>query len=139
MQRKTYFLKQDMLVLLDLLGAPDPNFFSFFEETQDWYVHLHNVERRLAELGHMERYTSSSVATRTPNTYFQLRSINSYIEDDHIPFLERGVPIIHLIPSPFPSVWHKISDDRKAIDMFTVENLNKILRVFVIEYLHLAV
>lgn len=128
-----------MLILLDLLGAPDPNFFSFFETTQDWYTHMHNVEKRLANLGFMERYTASSVASRAPNAYFQLRSINSYIEDDHIPFLQRGVPIMHLIPSPFPSVWHKISDDRKAIDMSTVENLNSILRVFIFEYLHLVV
>lgn len=128
-----------MLVLLDLLGAPDPNFFNFFENTQDWYIHLHSVEKRLAQLGFMERYTTSSVVSRTPNSYFQLHSINSRVEDDHIPFLERGVPIIHLIPSPFPTVWHKMTDDRKAIDMFTIENLNKILRVFVIEYFHLEV
>lgn len=134
------FLKKiDMLVLLDLLGTPDPNFFSFFENTQDWYSHLHHAEKRLAEMGYMERYSSSSVSARTPNSYFQLRSINSFVEDDHIPFLERGVPILHLIPSPFPTVWHQITDDRKAIDMFTVENLNKILRVFVIEYLHLVI
>lgn len=128
-----------MLVLLDLLGAPDPNFFNFFENTQDWYIHLHGVERRLAQLGFMERYTTSSVVSSTPNSYFQLHSINSRVEDDHIPFLERGVPIVHLIPSPFPTVWHKMTDDRKAIDMFTIENLNKILRVFVIEYFHLEV
>lgn len=128
-----------MLVLLDLLGTPDPTFFNYFENTQNWYVHLHNVEKRLAQLGLMERYSTSSVVTHTPNEYFKLSSFNARIEDDHIPFLERGVPIIHLIPSPFPTVWHKITDDRKAIDMFTVENLNKIMRVFVIEYLHLAV
>ncbi len=128
-----------MLVLLDLLGAPDPNFFNFFENTQNWYVHLHNVEKRLASMGFMERYSASSVVSRTPNTYFQLNSIHSFVEDDHVPFLERGVPILHLIPSPFPSVWHKVTDDRKAIDMFTIENLNKILRVFVIEYLHLVI
>lgn len=128
-----------MLVLLDLLGAPDPNFFNFFKNTQSWYTHLYNVEKRLAEMGYMERYTSSSVVSRTPNSYFQSNSINSFVEDDHIPFLERGVPILHLIPSPFPTVWHQITDDRKAIDMFTIENLNKILRVFVIEYLHLVI
>jgi len=127
------------MVLLDLLGAPDPTFYNFFKNTEDWYVHLHNAEKRLADLGHMERYTSSSVVSRTANAYFQLRSTSSYIEDDHIPFLQRGVPIIHVIPSPFPSVWHKIADDRKAIDMFTIENLNKILRVFVVEYFHLVV
>lgn len=38
-----------MLVLLDLLGAPDPTFFNYFENTQNWYVHLHNVEVRSFE------------------------------------------------------------------------------------------
>lgn len=47
-----------------------------------------------------------------------------------------GVPILHIIPSPFPKVWHKVSDDRTAIDVNTIENLNKIFRVFVAEYLH---
>lgn len=47
------------------------------------------------------------------------------------------VPILHLIPTPFPDVWHKPSDDRSAVDMDTVENINKVLRVFVSEYLGL--
>lgn len=128
-----------MLVLLDLLGAPDPTFVNYFKNTQEWYIHLNNAEQRLASMGYMERYSASSVAKQAPNTYFQLRSHNTYVEDDHIPFLQRGVPILHLIPSPFPSVWHQMNDDRKAIDMFTTENLNKILRVFVIEYLHLVI
>ncbi|PSN58320.1 hypothetical protein C0J52_00166 [Blattella germanica] len=46
------------------------------------------------------------------------------------------VPILHLIPVPFPTVWHTENDNRNAIDLSTVENLNKILRVFVAEYLH---
>jgi len=50
-----------------------------------------------------------------------------------------GVPILHLIPVPFPSVWHTEDDNRKAVNMATVENLNKILRLFVVEYLHLQV
>ena len=34
--------------------------------------------------------------------------IRGKISDDHLPFLDRGVPILHLIPSPFPSVWHTV-------------------------------
>lgn len=30
------------------------------------------------------------------------------IEDDHIPFVRKGVPVVHLIAAPFPSVWHTI-------------------------------
>lgn len=28
----------DVLVLLDLLGAPDPSFYSFFQNTERWFV-----------------------------------------------------------------------------------------------------
>jgi glutaminyl-peptide cyclotransferase len=42
-----------------------------------------------------------------------------------------------LIPTPFPSVWHTAADDMSALDFNTIENLNKIFRVFVAEYLHL--
>ena len=37
--------------------------------------------------------------------------------------------------TPFPSVWHKAGDDASAIDWDDTEDLNKILRVFVAEYL----
>ena len=57
------------------------------------------------------------------------------IEDDHIPFKRRGVPILHLISAPFPRVWHTVRDDRSALDSKKIENFNKILRVFVAEYL----
>lgn len=68
---------------------------------------------------------------------FNSLSFNAGIQDDHTPFEERNVPILHLIPVPFPTVWHKIQDDRQAIDLTTVENLLKIFRIFIIEYLHI--
>ena len=46
-----------------------------------------------------------------------------------------GVPILHLIVTPFPSVWHKAGDNANAIDWDDTEDLDKILRVFVAEYL----
>ena len=48
------------------------------------------------------------------------------------------MPILHLITVPFPSVWHKESDDARAMDPVSIENINKILRVFVAEYLQLG-
>lgn len=50
-----------------------------------------------------------------------------------------AVPVLHMIPVPFPAVWHTPADDQSAIHFDTVEDLNKILRVFVAEYLHLQV
>ncbi len=45
------------------------------------------------------------------------------------------MPILHLIVVPFPKVWHKSSDNLSAVDYGDVAYFNKILRVFVAEYL----
>ncbi|XP_055637626.1 glutaminyl-peptide cyclotransferase [Toxorhynchites rutilus septentrionalis] len=130
----------DVLLLLDLLGTPDPHFYSYFKNTESWYVQLLSAEERLDQAGHLERYSYSSV---TPNQqtvrYFQPHSYHAGIEDDHIPFLQRNIPILHMIPAPFPDCWHKICDDASAVDISTVQNLIKILRVFVSEYMHLNI
>lgn len=124
--------RMDVLVLLDLLGAPDPVFFSYFQSTEKWYVRLAAAEQRLADLDQFEGYTKGKVE----QTYFRLRSSGAVIEDDHIPFMRRNVDILHIIPSPFPSVWHTARDNLSVLDFKTTENLNKIFRVFVAEYLH---
>lgn len=131
----------DLLVLLDLLGAPDPTIYNYFRETEYWYSRLVNAEERLDKQNHFESYqsTTSGTINRNPTRYFQSNSITAGIEDDHIPFLRRGVPVLHLIPVPFPDVWHKVSDDKEAVDVKTVENINKMLRIFIAEYLHIDV
>ena len=60
------------------------------------------------------------------------------IEDDHIPFNERGVPILHVISAPFPSVWHKITDNESSLNFPAIKNLNTIFRTFLVDYLHLT-
>ncbi|NWI49953.1 QPCT cyclotransferase, partial [Calyptomena viridis] len=69
--------------------------------------------------------------------YFHSTSHRGLVEDDHTPFLLRGVPVLHLIPSPFPAVWHTMEDTEENLDKTTIDNLNKILQVFVLEYLNL--
>ena len=53
-------------------------------------------------------------------------------------FVWTDVPVVHLIAYPFPEEWHKASDDKTALHFPTIDNINKILRVFVCEYLHLS-
>ncbi|XP_030571666.1 glutaminyl-peptide cyclotransferase isoform X1 [Drosophila novamexicana] len=126
----------DMLVLLDLLGAPDPAFYSFFSNTEQWYMRMADLETRLSEQHLFERYMNSGVARRDPSRYFQPQALrNSQVEDDHIPFLRRNVPILHLIPMPFPSVWHTTDDNEGVIDYATTNNLALIIRLFTLEYL----
>lgn len=147
-----------MMILLDLIGAPDPKFYSYFKDTEHWYARLMNAEQKLGESRQL------SQLWQKPNTYFQpytqsksssqhLERYNlqklfpfnlpylsdSYIEDDHIPFMKRGVPIVHAIVSPFPDVWHKLTDNESAIDYHSVSDLLKIFGFFAAEYLHLNV
>ncbi|KAK7083103.1 hypothetical protein SK128_001511 [Halocaridina rubra] len=122
--------RMDIFVLLDLLGTRDCQFFSYFPNTESWYARLVSYEQRLNDLG---------LLNKRPFMFKQRQMHNPGIEDDHIPFLERNVPVLHLIPVPFPSVWHKNSDKASALDYPTIKNLNIIMRAFVADYLHLVV
>ena len=42
-------------MLLDLLGAPDPQFYSFFQQTARWYNRLSATEEKLDKAGLFER------------------------------------------------------------------------------------
>ncbi|KAG7158237.1 Glutaminyl-peptide cyclotransferase-like [Homarus americanus] len=120
----------DLFVLLDLLGTKDVQFSSYFKNTDRWYARLISFERRMNDLQLLHR-RQFIFRKHTAHTYS--------IEDDHIPFLRRGVPVLHLIPTPFPTVWHNLSDNERSLHYPTIENLNKILYAFVADYLHLLI
>ncbi|XP_065339633.1 glutaminyl-peptide cyclotransferase isoform X1 [Cloeon dipterum] len=134
----THLDRMDMLLLLDLIGVEFPSFYNYFKDTDRWYKRLVNAEDKLANMRLLDQYRYGFDGY-PKHRYFNSQSVYAGIEDDHIPFLKRGVPILHLIPSPFPSVWHKNGDNYSALDFDTIANLNKILRIFVAEYLSLAV
>ncbi|CAG2178056.1 unnamed protein product [Oppiella nova] len=122
--------RMEAMVLLDLLGAEDPNFYSHFSDTHPLYSRIVKIEQKLNKLNLMESKTK----------YFHnSKSWFGGIEDDHIPFLNKGVPILHVIPTPFPEVWHKDSDNRQNIHSPTTNNLLKIFKIFVVQYLHLDI
>lgn len=72
--------------MLDLIGAPDPTFYNYFSNTENWYSLLMSSESKLASLKKFESYSYG----QPTQTYFQPYSVETYIEDDHIPFLRRG-------------------------------------------------
>lgn len=127
----SHLQKFDMLVLLDLIGHKDANFYNYFPNTARWFSRMVEAENKLDNLG--------LLSPRNTRYFVDRDAFNTNIEDDHIPFLKKNVPILHLIPIPFPPQWHTSKDDRSIIDISTVENLNKILRIFVMEYLHASV
>ncbi|XP_020500675.1 glutaminyl-peptide cyclotransferase [Labrus bergylta] len=119
----------DLFVLLDLIGAPSPRFGNQFPNTVHWLTRLQNIERRLHSMNQLVDHPDSV-------EYFWPNRPVGTIQDDHVPFLNRSVHILHLIPYPFPSVWHKFNDNEQNLDHSTILNLNKILQVFVLEYLN---
>jgi len=69
-----------------------------------------------------------------PNTSF---NAHWGVQDDHIPFMARGVEVLHIIPTPFPSVWHTMNDDGEHLDMPTVQDWAKMVTAFVGEWMDL--
>jgi glutaminyl-peptide cyclotransferase len=123
----------DMFVLLDLIGAKNPTFLALQSSTLSWFERLVAIEGNL--------YNARALSKGRQQPMFidpdRQKHLNAGVEDDHIPFERRGVPILHLICLPFPDVWHKIGDNESAVDYDSVSDLNKIFRVFVAEYLQL--
>ncbi|XP_043197963.1 glutaminyl-peptide cyclotransferase-like [Amphibalanus amphitrite] len=123
----------DCFVLLDLLGAALPSISNYQPSSREEFRHLVSAEERLAKAG---------LLPDLPSVFHYRDSWGAWgaprISDDHLPFLRRGVKILHLIPHPFPKVWHDDSDNGWAIDFPTVQRINRVLRVFVAEYLGVA-
>ncbi|KAM6153831.1 glutaminyl-peptide cyclotransferase-like protein [Erethizon dorsatum] len=120
----------ELFMLLDLLGAPSPTFYSHFPHTVRWFHRLRSIEKRLHRLNLLQAHPQEVM-------YFQSGEPPGSVEDDHIPFLRRGVPVLHLIATPFPSVWHTPGDTEANLHPPTVHNLCRILAVFLAEYLGL--
>ncbi|CAM1504678.1 Fc.00g022690.m01.CDS01 [Cosmosporella sp. VM-42] len=122
-----------LFVLLDLLGSKSPNIPSYFLTTHWAYRNMANIERRLRGLKILETKPARPFlpdADKSANRFNR-----GFIDDDHAPFMERGVDILHIIPSPFPDVWHKIEDDGEHLDMPTVRDWAKITTAFVVEWM----
>ncbi|KAJ2365257.1 hypothetical protein IW150_006261, partial [Coemansia sp. RSA 2607] len=96
----------DLMVLLDLIGAPDNSFIALELPTADLFMELGELEKRLLSAGHISR---SYMNTKVPPGV-------SRVDDDHRPFVEREVPVMHLISVPFPKVWHTLDDNASALD-----------------------
>ena len=124
----------DVLVLLDLLGAPRPRVPNFFQQTTSLYDGLRRAEGRLRA-----RHVNNADVDHPPILVSEGPvAAGAGVQDDHLPFLQRGVPIVHLIPVPFPAVWHTAADDASVLDAGVTADWARLLTVFVGEYLLLA-
>ncbi|CAD7063540.1 unnamed protein product [Tilletia caries] len=102
------------MVLLDLLGAPNPSIPNYFDHTSWLYDRLVSAERTLRDAGLLKWDKGEE-----GKTFFAGRKAWSGIEDDHLPFAARG-------------------DDASALDYPTMYAWSMLMRLFTIEYLGLA-
>lgn len=121
--------KIHLFVLLDLLGSIESvKVPSFFSNTHNFYELLWKIETC-----YDQNYPSSYSFLDPQNKYF-FRNDHMVIEDDHIPFLKKGVPILHLIPFPFPSTWHTSRDDFSNLSNHAIKKWAVIICEFILEY-----
>ncbi|KAK4164236.1 Glutaminyl-peptide cyclotransferase-like protein [Cladorrhinum sp. PSN259] len=123
-----------LFVLLDLLGAADPTVPSYFENTHWAYENMAKIEERMRGLGVLETKPKRPFLYEAgKKDWFQ----RGYIQDDHVPFMRRGVDILHVIPTPFPVVWHTMDDDGAHLDVPTIRDWTRIVTAFVAEWMDL--
>lgn len=123
------FFRKNVMVLLDLIGSGNARFVCTTPNTCP-------LNKRLAQIENTLRESSSLRALPGGKRNMFLNSYrNLGVSDDHVPFQKRGVSILHLIPMSFPSVWHTNDDDEKNLNLNSIYNFNKVMRVFVLDYL----
>lgn len=127
----------ELFVLLDLLGSPEDLPIPSWQHSSHWsYVKMAEAEQRLRNL---KLFKSNPARTwLSDKDKKETDAFSSYVmQDDHLPFIARGVHVLHLIPSRFPSVWHTMKDDGAHLDIPTVEDWALLTTVFAAEYLEL--
>ena len=148
-----------LFVLLDLLGegSPAPKVPSYYKTTHWAYKNMAQLEDRFRQHtlfasspNHPSRRTSSQGASgrdwskrSEPKWLYDLDKSNDrwnggMIGDDHVPFMARGVDVLHIIPSPFPTVWHKPTDDAEHLDIETSEDWAVLVTAFAAEWMDLS-
>ncbi|KAI2630360.1 glutaminyl-peptide cyclotransferase [Hypomontagnella submonticulosa] len=124
-----------LFVLLDLLGAADPHVPSYFLPTHWAYQGMAKIEERMRKLDLLK---SEAKRPFLPDSAMQASQFNKgYIGDDHVPFMLRGVNVLHIIPSPFPTTWHTMDDDGEHLDLATLDDWAKIVTAFAAEWMEL--
>lgn len=135
---KSYLDSIELFVLLDLLGSPDDlTIPSWFKLTHPAYQNMAKIEQRLRKLGLFKSTEGRTWLPDKDKKHDDGFHMQMYMQDDHIPFIAKGVQVLHLIPQRFPSVWHHATDDGDHLDMPSVEDWAVLTAAFAAEYLEL--
>jgi glutaminyl-peptide cyclotransferase len=126
---KTELNRIELFVLLDLIGAEDTSFVMYNPRLRHHYDALQSYEKAyLARNGYNLLQARRNMAFRNRQMPFD------FVEDDHVPFKKRGVPILLLLAHPFPKVWHRVEDNYSAIDFSKTRRILHVMEEFVANY-----
>lgn len=126
---KNELARIEMLMVLDLIGTSDTTFINY-----NWSLKSHYNRLQKIESDHLTR-TGLTTSQIRRDAAFRGGYIPLYaIEDDHIPFYKRGVPVLSLLAHPFPRVWHTTDDNYAAIDFRRTRRILHVLEQFVATY-----
>ncbi|XP_034481287.1 glutaminyl-peptide cyclotransferase-like protein [Drosophila innubila] len=117
----------EVVIAFNLIGAPNHIYMSHYERTYKLHTRMADIEQELRESGKL---------SNCHQLFHKLKDHESDIEDDHYPFLLKGVPALHIIPHTFPDVWHTESDTIQNLHFPTIRNMNLIVTRFVYKYLN---
>jgi len=120
----------EMLILFDLLGGKEltqgvSHLFSQQAKTRNHFQSLMRIEQR--RFPDLQKMFQLKFPTGPDSHVF----LENAVEDDHTPFAKLNVPIMHLIPLPFPTFWHTEEDNVTALDRETCARLTDIIQEFV--------
>lgn len=88
---------------------------------------------RIPREGYSQRYAQGTLdlvfaaARRAGATAF-VDTPGPAIQDDHVPFLRAGIPVVDLIHAPFPDTWHTTADTPENV---SAESLGQVGRTLV--------
>lgn len=125
----------ELFVLLDLIGGATTKqvrrwkIKSYYKEAHAHYQELSKIED--AYLANPE--TPFTKKELFPSDVLYMMMGRVLIEDDHVPFYNASVPILHLIPFPFPETWHTLNDTFDTLDEAEIHRWAVILSEFAVE------
>lgn len=112
--------KNSDIYIFDLIGSKTSKKIPFYkkcEKTLEIYKNLYDID------------------VKDKKEIFSGEISFSEIWDDHLPFLENGYNVIHLIPQPFPYHHHKVSDNLDNVDWEYLEYFYKVMLTHFLSYI----
>lgn len=126
---KSELSRIELFVLLDLIGSSDTSFVMYNTRLRHHYESLQKYEK-----AHLTRAGYGSALVRRESAFKGRIMPFDFVEDDHVPFKQRNVPILLLLAHPFPKVWHTTDDNYDAIDFPKTIRILNVLEEFVSNY-----